>query len=323
MTSPLAPPPHRETTAPPRESGNPALAGKGRTSPGATSPGAASPSVLADIARRLARDPLGLTGVFLVTLLAGIALLAPWIVPHDPNAIDVLNRLQGPSWAHPLGTDQLGRDILSRVMMGSRIALQVAFVAVGASLAAGLVLGMLAGYGPRWLDNVIMLGFDTVRSFPTVMFALAVVTLIGPSLYTVILVVIVTSIPQYGRVVRTQTLSLKNQDFIAAEQAMGASMLRILGVHVLPNIVGPLLILASMEIPVVITIEAGLSFLGLGVRPPTPSWGSILNDGFTLIRNTPWLIIAGGFPLILATLGFTFMGEALRDIFDPRLRAHS
>jgi peptide/nickel transport system permease protein len=166
----------------------------------------------------------------------------------------------------------------------------------------------------------MILIFDTIRSFPTIMFALAIVTLVGPSLETVILVVVITTIPVYGRIVRAQTQSMKNNEFILAERAMGASMIRILSLHMLPNIVGPLLIIASMDLPVVVTIEAGLSFLGVGVRPPTPSWGSVLNDGYSFIRNTPWLIVSGGIPLIITTLGFTFLGESLRDIFDPKLR---
>ena len=200
------------------------------------------------------------------------------------------------------------------------MALKVALVSIGAALTLGILLGMIAGFGPRWLDNGIMMFFDTIRSFPTVMFALATVALVGPSLGTVILVITVTSIPTYGRVVRTQTLIIKSNEFIKAEMVMGASMPRILGIHVLPNVVGPLLILASMDIPTVIALEAGLSFLGMGVKPPTPSWGSILNDGYTLIRNTPWPIIAGSIPLILVTLGFTFLGESLRDQLDPKLR---
>jgi peptide/nickel transport system permease protein len=184
----------------------------------------------------------------------------------------------------------------------------------------GLILGMAAGYGPKWLDTLIVLFFDTLRSFPTVMFALAVVALVGPSLNTVILVIMATSIPTYGRVVRTLTLSLKEAEFITAERALGASTLRIMGVHLLPNVLGPLAVLAAMDIPTVVGLEAGLSFLGMGVRPPTPSWGSLLNDGYSLIRNTPWLIIAGGIPLILTTIGFTFLGEALRDVVDPKLR---
>jgi peptide/nickel transport system permease protein len=274
----------------------------------------------ADALRRILRDPLGALGTALVLLFVLSAVFAPWIAPYEPNALDVPARLQGPSVAHPLGTDNLGRDVLSRVLYGGRIALAVALTAVGLSLAGGILLGLIAGYGPRWLDNVLLLLFDSVRAFPVVMFALAVITVLGPSLQTVILVVVVTSVPQYARIIRTQTLSLRHTEFILAERSLGASAPRVLLVHILPNVIGPLLILASMEIPVVITIEAGLSFLGLGVRPPTPSWGNILNDGYAFIRNTPWLVIAGGIPVVLSTLGFTFLGETLRDVFDPRLR---
>ena len=228
--------------------------------------------------------------------------------------------MQGPSWAHLLGTDQLGRDTFSRVIMGGRVALQVALPTIIGAMTIGIFLGMVAGYGPKWLDNLIVLLFDTVRSFPTVMFALAVVALVGPSLNTVILVIMVTSVPTYGRVVRTLTQSIKSSEFIMAEKALGASTPRILAVHILPNVLGPLAVLAAMDIPTIVGLEAGLSFLGMGVRPPTPSWGSLLNDGYSLIRNTPWLIIAGGIPLILTTLGFTFLGEALRDVVDPKLR---
>ncbi len=270
--------------------------------------------------RRLIRDPLGLLGLILVGLVVFAAVFADWLAPYGPNTLDVPSRLQDPSLAHLLGTDQLGRDVFSRVLMGGRIALTVALVCISTSLGIGLVLGLLAGYGPRWLDNILLLLFDSVRSFPTIMFALAVVTLFGPSMETVVIVIIVISIPTYARIVRTQTLSLKNTEFILAERALGAGMVRVLGVHMLPNVIGPLFILASMDVPVVVTIEAGLSFLGLGVRPPTPSWGTIINDGYAFIRNTPWLVVAGGVPLIITTLGFTFLGEALRDIFDPKLR---
>jgi peptide/nickel transport system permease protein len=200
------------------------------------------------------------------------------------------------------------------------VALEVALVAVTLSVVIGGILGLVAGYGPRGVDNAVVLVFDTVRSFPTIMFALALVTLLGPSLQTVIVVIVASFAPGYGRLVRTQTLSLKQAEFVFAERALGAGAARILAVHILPNVIGPLLILASMDIPVAIAIEAGLSFLGFGVRPPTPSWGTVLNDGYAFIGNTPWIIVAGGLPLVLSTLGFTFLGEALRDAIDPRLR---
>ena len=269
--------------------------------------------------KKISQDPLGILGLILVAGMILSALGAEWIIPYDTSAINIRERLASPSLDHLLGTDHLGRDVFSRVIMGGRIALWVALVSTAASLIIGTILGLVAGYGPRWLDNLLILFFDAVRSFPTIMFALAMVTLLGPSLNTVIFVVIATSIPAYGRVVRTQTQALKHNEFILAEQSQGAGMIRVLLVHMLPNVIGPLLIIASMDIPVVVTIEAGLSFLGLGVKPPTPSWGSILYDGYSFIRNTPWIIIAGGLPLVLTTLGFTFLGESLRDIFDPKL----
>lgn len=274
------------------------------------------------VLRRLISDPLGALGLTLVVLLVVSAIGADFLATHDPFQMAPRQRMQDPSAAHWLGTDQLGRDVYSRVVHGGRIALWVSLVAVGLSLLGGLVLGMLAGYGPRWLDNLLVLIFDSVRSFPTIMFALAMVTLLGPSLSTIITVIVVASIPVYGRIVRIQTLSLKETEFVLAERALGAGPIRILFSHILPNVIGPLLILASMEIPVVITIEAGLSFLGLGVRPPTPTWGSILQDGYQYIRDTPWLVVSGGLPLILTTLGFTFLGESLRDAFDPKLNRH-
>lgn len=270
--------------------------------------------------RRFFRNWQGVFGLVLVILFFASALLAPWIAPYDPAAMDIPNRLSGPTWAHLAGTDQLGRDTFSRILWGGRIALQVAAIGVSVSLAIGLVLGMLAGYGPRWLDNSLLLGFDTVRAFPTIVLAMATVALVGPSLGLVLAVVIVTLIPHYARMARTATLSIRNTEFILAQRSLGARMPRILALHVLPNVSGPLLILAAMDVPVVVTIEAGLSFLGLGVRPPVASWGTVLNEGYLVIRDTPWLVVAGGIPLVLTTLGFTFLGEALRDVLDPRLR---
>jgi peptide/nickel transport system permease protein len=275
---------------------------------------------IVDTFSQLRKDPLGMTGLIIVGLILLCTVFAAQLAPYDPLEVDVYNRLVSPSWQHWLGTDQLGRDILSRVLFGGRVAMKVALVAISVSMSLGLILGMVAGFGPRWLDRILVISFDTVRSFPTIMFALAIVALTGPSLNTVIGVIIITSIPVYARIVRTQTLALKNEDFILAERAMGASTTRILRDHILPNIAAPLLILASMDVPAVIGMEAGLSFLGLGVSPPTPSWGSILNDGYSFLRNSPWPLIAGGLPLIAVTLGFTFFGESLRDIFDPKLR---
>ncbi len=277
-------------------------------------------SFIAETFARLKKDPLGIMGLVIIVLILLVTIFASVLAPYDPLEVDVYNRLASPTWQHWLGTDQLGRDVLSRVLYGGRVALKVSLVAISVSMAIGVLLGMMAGFGPKWLDRILVVCFDTLRSFPTIMFALAIVALTGPSLNTVIGIIIITSIPVYGRIVRTQTQALRENDFILAERALGASTARILRDHILPNIAAPLLILASMDVPAVVGMEAGLSFLGLGVSAPTPSWGSILNDGYSYLRNSPWPLIAGGIPLILVTLGFTFFGESLRDILDPKLR---
>jgi peptide/nickel transport system permease protein len=271
------------------------------------------------IFRLVFSSPLGGIGCVLVVLIILTALFAPHIAPYNPMAINVKVRLADPSLSHLLGTDQLGRDLLSRVIMGTRTAMTVALTALTTALAIALPLGMIAGYGPRWLDAIMILVFDSISSLPMIMLGLAIVVLLGPGVSTVILVIVLYSVPSYARLVRTQTLSLKTRDFIKAEQVMNASTPRILFRHLLPNVVGPLLILACLDISTVITLEAGLSFLGLGVKPQIPSWGNILSDGFAVIRNSSVPVIAGGVPLILATIGFTFFGEALRDALDPKL----
>lgn len=268
---------------------------------------------------RVLREPMGLLGISLVLLIVLGALFANF-TGYNPSRLATRDRFLDPSFVHLLGTDHLGRDLFTRVLHGARIALGVAFVATSISFTGGLLLGMIAGYGPRWLDSLLLLFFDSLRAFPTVMLALALVTLTGPSLAAVVLVVVLATLPGYARVVRAQTMSLKTTEFVLSARSLGAPSWRILAVHIMPNLIGPLVILVSMDIPVVITIEAGMSFLGLGVRPPTPSWGAILNDGYAFIRESAWPAIAGGLPIIIATLGFTFLGETLRDHLDPRLR---
>ena len=264
------------------------------------------------------RDPLGIAGLVLVGGVVLTALLAPWIAPYDPIAIDVRARFQPPSAAHWAGTDQLGRDLLSRIIWGARTALGIAVTSITLAGALGLVLGLVAGSGPRWLDALLVLVFDSMSSLPMIFLALAVITVLGPGTSTLLLVIVLVSFPAYARLVRTQTLALAGADFIQAERAMGAGAPRIILVHLLPNAVGPLVILVCMDIPVVIMFEAGLSYLNLGVRPPAPSWGVILADGYTALRQAPHVVIVGGIPLILSTLGFTFLGEGLRDVLDPR-----
>ncbi|WP_348647232.1 ABC transporter permease [Aestuariivirga sp. YIM B02566] len=270
--------------------------------------------------KRVTRDPFGLLGLVLVIIVLGAAIFADVIAPYDPAKIDIINKLQGPSAAHWLGTDQLGRDTLSRIIYGARVAMGIAVFSIGIGAFIGLILGILAGYGPRWLDALLIFFFDSLNAIPLILFALTVIVILGPGTSTLIFVIAVISIPVYGRLVRAQTLSLRRSEFILAEQAMGASLPRIVGIHLLPNVLGPLVILVSMDIPSVVALEAALSYLGLGVKPPTPSWGTILNDGYTSLRSNPALVIAAGIPLVIATLGFTFLGEALRDALDPKLK---
>lgn len=269
---------------------------------------------------RLMRDPMGAFGAVLVGFFVAVALFAPLVAPYDPVAMNVRDKFADPSWQHWAGTDQLGRDTLSRLIWGTRTAFAIALTSIGIAGAVGLILGLIAGYGPRWLDGILLLVFDALSSLPMVFFALAVITVLGPGQTTLILVIVLVSVPAYARLVRAQTLSLRQSDFVLALEAMGASPARIVFRHLLPNVVGPLVIVLSMDVPVVITLEAGLSYLNLGVTPPTPSWGNMLYDGYSALRTSPVLVIAAGIPLILATLGFTFLGEGLRDAIDPRLR---
>lgn len=270
--------------------------------------------VLGDVLQR----PLGALGFSIVIGFILIVIFAPVIAPHDPEAIDVPHMLKGPSSTHLLGTDQLGRDLLSRLIYGSRIALGTALSSVGIALFLGLILGLISGYLGGTVDTIILVILNSIQAFPAVILALAVLALLGPSLLNVILVIGLTWTPGYARVTRAQVLSVKENVYIEAGRSLGATRQRIILLHILPNILAPLVILMAMDLPVVITFEAGLSFLGLGVPPPTPSWGLILADGFHFIRNSPWPITWAGITLMLTTLGFTLFGETLRDVLDPR-----
>ena len=263
---------------------------------------------------------MGTVGFVLVLIVVFSGIFGPWITPFDPLKINVPDRFQAPSLVHFMGTDNLGRDVFSRIIAGSRIALTIGISTIAIALVLGMTLGLAAGYGPRWLDNLLLLIFDSIYSFPTVILGLTVVTLLGASVTTLMLVVIVIQTPAYARLTRTATLTIKNSEYIQAIESLGASKLRIIFVHLLPNVMGPLLIVASMDIPSVVTLEAGLTYLGMGIPPPAPSWGRTLQEGYTLIQVAPWIVISGGIPLIITTLGFTFLGEALRDLIDPKLR---
>lgn len=270
------------------------------------------------VVRRVLANPAGGIALLVVLLFVAAATLAPWIAPYSPIAISPRIRLQGPSIIHWLGTDQLGRDVLSRLIYGTATALRVASLGTGGALLVGLGLGLAAGIGPKALDSFLLLICDAAKSLPMILFALALVAIYGPSLATLIAVMIFTMAPAYFRVVRNQVLVLRGADFVLAARAMGSSGFRVALTHLLPNLIGPLLVLIAMDVPAVIGIESGLSFLGQGVQPPDPSWGTMLSDGYSFIRQSPHLVISAGAPIIVITIAFTFLGETLRDAFDPK-----
>lgn len=273
--------------------------------------------------RVVARRAGGRFGLCVILALATLALFAPLIAPFDPAAQDVASRLQGPSSTHLLGTDHLGRDLLSRLIHGVRIEFAVAVPAVLGALVLGLLLGLPAGYFGGWIDNVVVVVLDALHAFPTVVLALTLLALLGSSLPNVILVLAISLAPSFARVARASVFAVKHSPYVDAERILGASPARILILHILPNIVPPLFILVAMNLPTAIAVETGLSFLGLGVQPPTPSWGVIMADGFDRVRDAPWAVGWTSIALGVTTLGFTLLGEALRDVLDPRLSGAS
>jgi peptide/nickel transport system permease protein len=286
----------------------------------AEAPSAAyTPAGRLHLLREVARRPSGLFGLVAVGIMLLFALFPALFSPYAPDAQDIPSRLQGPSWDHLLGTDELGRDLLSRVIFSTRVELGVAIPSVLAALVLGLILGVAAGYRGGLLDNALIVVMDSLQAFPAVILALVLLTLLGSSLQNVIIVIAVAFIPNYARVSRALVLALKNQQFVEAERSLGSSPMRLVGVHIVPNIIAPLFILLAMDIPSAIVVEAGLSFLGLGVQPPTASWGVMLSDGFARVEDSPWGVLAPGLALMIATLAFTLLGETLRDVFDPRL----
>jgi peptide/nickel transport system permease protein len=265
------------------------------------------------------KQPLGVIGFVIVLTFIITVIFAPLIAPYEYTSQDIPNRMQGPSEQYWLGTDHLGRDIFSRLVYGSRIAFGTALPSVAIALTTGTLLGLIAGYVGGVVDNVIVVIMDTLQAFPSIMLSLAILALLGPSLVNVIIVIGLTWMPNYARVIRAQTLSMREKAFVEAERSLGATNRGILLSHILPNVIAPALLLAAMDLPWVITFEAGLSFMGMGVRPPTPSWGAILSEGFNHIFESQWPILWSGLTLALTTLGFTLFGEALRDVLDPRL----
>jgi len=261
----------------------------------------------------LSRHGLLVLGLALVGVMSLASLLAPWLAPFDPLDINVRAILQPPSWNHPLGTDALGRDVLSR-------ALWVGFVAVGISTAIGLALGLVAGYFGRLTDEIVMRGVDVMLCFPSFFLILAVIAFLEPNLTNIMVVIGLTSWMGVARLVRAETLGLKSRDFVLAARVAGAGPTRILLRHILPNALAPVLVSASLGVAGAILVESALSFLGLGVQPPDPSWGNMLLEGKEVLGIAPWLSVFPGLAILLTVLGYNLLGESLRDLLDPRLR---
>ncbi|MGH3097590.1 MAG: ABC transporter permease [Streptosporangiales bacterium] len=275
--------------------------------------------VSADVTRGVAASWAGVLAMVLVAAVLLAVAFAPQLAPYDPMQQDIAARLQGPSSEHWLGTDTLGRDLLSRAIFGARIAMSVAIPAGIIALAIGLTIGVVAGYLGGRTDRVLVVLMDSMQAFPAVILALALLTLLGPSQRNVTLVVAITFAPAYARMARASVFVVREQPYIEAERSLAAGNLRILIRHVVPNIIAPLFILMAINVPVAVTIASGLSFLGLGVPPPEPSWGVMLSEGFDRVRDTPWALLVPALALVVTTLGFTLLGESLRDYLDPRL----
>ena len=257
----------------------------------------------------------------MIVVLLVLALFAPWIAPQDPAHIHLPARLMGPSAAHWFGTDELGRDILSRIIYGARISMLVGTCVVATSLTLGLILGSIAGYYGRFLDrflNVVVM--NAFMSFPGILLAIAFVAFLGPGLFNVVLALSIGGWVGYARLVRAQVLAVKEREFVEAARALGASDLRIIVRHILPNIIQPVIVQAAIGMAGAILAEATMSFLGLGVPPPTATWGSMLNDGRSHLFDAPHLVVFPAVAVMLAVLSFNFVGDGLRDYLDPRSR---
>ncbi len=270
--------------------------------------------------RRLVKNKLALGGGVVVLFFIVLAILAPVISPYNPAHIDVEKILLPPSKAHFFGTDELGRDVLSRMIWGSRVSLLVGFIAVGIAIAIGTILGSIAGYYGRGIDSVLMRFVDVMLSIPTFFLILAVIAILDPSLTNIMIVIGLTGWMGVGRLVRGEFLSLKERDFVTAAKALGTSDIIIIFRHILPNALSPVYVAAILGIAGAILTESALSFLGLGVQPPTPSWGNILTAGKDNIEIAWWLSLFPGLAILITVLGYNLLGEGLRDILDPRLR---
>jgi len=248
------------------------------------------------------------------------AVLAPWIATQDPLKINIANRAAPPSQEFLFGTDDFGRDIFSRVVYGSQISLSISLLSVLAATVLGVIIGAAAGYYGGWVDNILMRVMDAIMSFPAILLAIAIMAVRGGSLYNVIIALAFVYIPRFARIVRGSVLSLKEKEFVEASLAMGNSDLFIISRHILPNCLAPLILQATISLAYAILAEAALSFLGLGVPPPAPSWGNILSDARNFMLDAPWMTVFPGLAITLAVLGYNLFGDALRDVLDPRLK---
>jgi peptide/nickel transport system permease protein len=248
------------------------------------------------------------------------ALVGPLLAPYSPTQQDIRNLLRPPIAEHLLGTDELGRDSLTRVLYGARVSLQVSMIAVGISLLAGCGLGLVAGYLRGATDAILMRVMDGLLALPTLVLALAITAMLGPSLTNAMFAIGIAGIPIFARLVRGQVLSIRELDHVQAARSVGADPVRVMRSHILPNVSSPIVVQASLAIPAAILAEAGLSFLGLGVQPPTPSWGAMLNTAKGYLQQDVWLAVAAGTAIFVTVLGFNFLGDAIRDALDPRLQ---
>jgi len=280
-----------------------------------------SDMVSPDMWQAIKTQPLMFVGAAIVCVVAILAVLAPWIAPYDPTEINVKDILMPPSWQHWCGTDTLGRDVFSRMLYGAQISLSVGFVAVGLSMAIGVALGAWAGYAGGRADMLIMRSTDMVLCFPTFFLILAVIAFLEPSIWNIMIVIGLTSWMGVTRLVRAEFLSLREREFILAAKSLGASPLRMIWKYLLPNAMGPIMVSAVLGVAGAVLVESGLSFLGLGVQPPNPSWGNILTEGKDNIQLAWWLSLYPGLAILITVLGYNLLGEGLRDVFDPKMKS--
>lgn len=273
-----------------------------------------------DVWLRIRRNPAALVGLAIVSLLLVAAILAPLLAPADPLAQNLAGGAQSPSWHHPFGTDKLGRDMFARILYGARISIRIGFVAVGLAMSAGSAIGLVAGYVGGKIDAALMSAMDLMLAFPSIILAIAITTLLGPSITNVMISVGIVYIPQYARLCRSSVLAVKDVEFVEAARALGAFVPRILLRHVLPNVLAPMLVQATLGIATAELEAAGLSYLGLGARPPAPEWGAMLNDARDYWLSAPWALIFPGSAITLVVLGFNLLGDGLRDALDVKLR---